>query len=322
LAAFNANEIKQAGTLGPYFTTVELVAWANDGKDRLEKVLRRVNENYFIRFIASTGTSAKILGIDYAGTSLAWADGTILYTLPPDFLKMVSIRITTSAYANAKIERRAYHDPEFQDALRTSNTAQIMRGADFFYDIIGERTLAIAPDPNAALNLEMAYVARTRKLVRYVTGTLSVPDASNAVTGAGTIWSSGTPFDASYLDIIFGNSASATEPTPNITSDYNGVEHARVAAITSDTALTLASNKVGTLAAGTGYILSSVPQAPSEHHPSIADYVAGRMLMKRGSGHAKNFLDVFEANLGAIQTDVAVRGVTDIELPKATRGAV
>ena len=64
MAAFNANEIKQAGTLGPYFTTVELVAWANDGKDRLEKVLRRVNENYFIRFITSTGTSAKILGID------------------------------------------------------------------------------------------------------------------------------------------------------------------------------------------------------------------------------------------------------------------
>ena len=312
LAAFQADEIKQVGTLSPFTTTTELVGWANSGNELLERELRLVNEGWFARTITSATASTKILGIDYAGSSFAFANGSLTYTLPPDFIRVISIRFTTTGRETDRLEYRHYNDPEFQEALRTNDTYQMTRGARFFYSIIGERTLTVAPDPNVTLAVTIDYVSRPRKLVRYSTGTIAVTDATTAVTGVGTAWSSGTPFDPTYADILFGSSGSATLPTPDPTSDYDG-SHARVASVTTDTALVLASNKVGTLSAGTGYIISMIPRIPSVYHGALVDFVTARILMKARSEAHKVFLDQFYSEVTRIREEARIRDATNIE---------
>lgn len=313
LGAYQADAIKQAGTLAPFVTTTELVSWANEANYRLEKELRAVNENYFAKQTTSATASAKILGIDYAGSSFAFSSGTLVYTLPPDFLRLVSIHITTSGYSGSRFERRSYQDPAFQEALRTG--AKLMSGPAFYYDIIGERTLAVVPDPGATLALSLTYISRWRKLTRYSTGTVASPAAATAVTGTSTAWSTGTLFDAAYLDIMFGTSASATLPVPDPSWDYEGDNLARVASITSDTAIVLASNKVSTIAAGTGYILSAVPRIPAEHHNAIANFVWAKILAKAGSQVWKDAMGFYDQHITVIREDVTKRGITDQETP-------
>lgn len=313
LALFQADMIRQAGTVSSFVVTNELVSWVNDGNRRLESVLHATNADYGLRTMNSeTDTTAeRIWGISYTpSTSLRIAVDTITYTLPADFKKMRAIRVVTDDYETVDILPRDVSTRDFQEALRASNTTSFSAGSTMYYDIIGDRTMRIVPAVNAALDIEIQYIARTRPLVRYETGTLAVTDATTAVTGSSTIWSTFSPFDANYLDIMFGTSGSSTVPTVNPTWDYDQINMAKVSSITSDTALVIAANKSGTLASGTGYILSAVPQTPPEYHFAIADYVTAKILLKQGgagAGKAGGFLSSFNAILNDLKANASVR---------------
>jgi hypothetical protein len=85
-------------------------------------------------------------------------------------------------------------------------------------------------------------------------------------------------------------------------------------AILTDLTLTLASNKSGTLAAGTGYYLSSIPQLPEEAHFALVDFVTSRILATLGAmPRADWFMARFKDRIGSIVTSAARRQVADNE---------
>ena len=288
LALYQADAVSQTRTSAYLYAAPELYAWANDANRKLEKRLRAAADDYFVRRLNSADdtTAQKIMGIDYTpATSLALTASTRTVTLPPDFLSLRSIRCVSSGYEDTHFYQMDLTHARFQSMLR--DTAEAAPGEDLYYDIQGERTLYLAQPVSSALDVEIAYVARTKPLVMYSAGTVAVTTGTTAVTGSGTTWSTGTPFDTSYLDIHFGVSAVASVPIAEPHLAYESVTLGRVASVTTDTALVLASNKVGTLSAGTGYLLASIPVLPEEYHQAIADWVTACILQKIGHpGHA------------------------------------
>lgn len=282
LGAFQANAVKQDGTLAPFFTVPELMSWLNDGNRELEKSLRSIYNDWFVRTMnsATDTTAQKIQGIDYTpSVSLRIPASTARITLPPDFTQMRSMRVVTSGFEFMEFQPADVGSNIFQEYIRVPTAYTTPPGGRIYYDIIGDRTLYITPMLNAAVDIEIVYVARPKLLVNYSTGTITVVDAATAVTGLGTVWSSGTPLDPAWLDMMFSvNTFAAIRPD----WDYDGVNLARVSAIGSDTGLTLASAKVGALA-GANYTLSSIPSIPPEHHVGLADYVTAQMFGKAGN---------------------------------------
>ena len=316
LALFQADQITQAGTVGSFVTTTELVAWANQANRYVETALRALREDYFLRtWNSSTDTTAtRIMGIDYTpSTSLRIAADTIRYTLPPDFLSVKYIRAVTAGYEFIKFFPRDISHADMQGMLFWSTDNSATPGRDMYFDIQADRTMLLLPALNATVDIEFSYISRSHPLVRYATGTLAITTATTAATGVGTTWSTLTPFDVNYLDIMFGSSGSATLPTVDPTWDYDQANLARVSTITNDTTLDIAANKIGTLAAGTGYILSSVPVVPNEHHYLLADYVTFRILAKQGSRKAVAYRDLFRDGLTSLQQTSGVRQQLDAE---------
>ena len=319
LALMQANAVKQTGSALPFASDGELYAWANDGNIEVEKILREQMDDYFVRIMnSSTDTTAeKIMGIDYTpSTSLRLAADTARFTLPPDFETLRSMRCVTSSYEYMRFIPLDLSTREFQSQLRRASTDTFSPGIDLLYDIIGERTLLIAPQLNSAIDIEIAYVARTKKLVRYTTGSLAVTTATTTVAGTGTTWSTGTPVDSAYLDIMFATSGNATPPVADPSWNYDGVNLARVASITNDTALVLASNKVGTLAAGAGYALASVPVSPPEFHMMIVDWITWKYLAKAGTSYAADAAAAkasYEKRTDGIRSPITRRQHADVE---------
>lgn len=308
LAAFQANAVKVDGTLTPFFTTPELMAWLNDGNRELEKSIRSICDDWFVRTMnsATDTTAQKIQGIDYTpSTSLPIPASTARVTLPPDFETMRSIRCVTAGYEYMTFEHFDMANRVFNETLRVPSDYTVPPGGRIYYDIIGERTLFITPMLTAKIDIEIIYVARTKRLVNYVTGTVAVTDATAAVVGTGTVWSTGTPFDSAYLEFMGGiNTFAAVDPS----WDYDGAHLSRVASITDNTHLTLASNHVGALVAGSTYILSSVPALPPDHHAALADFVTAQMFAKSGNqAQFDRFQAKYEARKASILNTINVR---------------
>ncbi len=318
LASFQADSIRQAGTLAPFVTSAELLSYANVANLKVELALRSVNQDYFVKVMnSSTDTTAqKLLGVSYTpSTSLRLATSTTRFSLPPDFQSLKSIRVVTSGYEYTTFIPRDLAHRDFRENLKRASTDTVGPGSTLYYDITGARTLWIAPQLSTLLDIEIAYVARTGALISYSTGTVAVTDATTAVTGSSTVWvGSGTQFDTAFLDIMFGTSASATVPTPNPNLSYDDVLLSRVSSITTDTALVLQGNKSGTLAGGTGYLLSSIPQLPTEYHQALVEYVAWQIAAKRPSpAMAAEFKGSFGTWVKNILSTNSARQINDIE---------
>jgi hypothetical protein len=314
LAAYQAAEVRQAGTLGPALPIAVLRSWANDANMEAEKLIRQVREDYFTKVMASTtATATKIRGVDYTpSTSLVMSTTSNRITLPPDFLTLKSIRCITAGYEGTHFEHLDLAHPEFQAQLKSTGTYSGAGG--FFYDIIGDRTLWFVPSLSANLDIEIVYVARTAQLHYYATGTIAVTNATVAVAGTTVAWLVPKNFDDGYLDIVMGASGVATIPTPDPAAVYDGIVRSRVLSIDTDDDLTLASAKSGTLAAGTGYYLSSIPQLPEEAHYGLVDFVTCRILATLGAmPRADWFMARFKDRVGGIVTSAARRQIADNE---------
>lgn len=319
LAQYQAELIKQSGVAGASISAYELDTWANRGNELLERALRNVQDDYFVKRMVSTDTTAQTLeGISYTPTTLALAASTQIFTLPPDFLTLKGIKVITSGYEDTPIEHTDLSTGKFQGMYRSATTETISPGERIYFDIYGARTLLLAQPLQSALDIEILYVAKTKKLVRYSTGTIAVTDATTAVTGVGTVWTY-LPLDDDFLDIHFGGSGVATVPTPEPSYEYDGVNRLRVSSITDATHIVLGRAKVGTLNAGTGYLLASVPQSPDDLHTLIADYVTYRILRKARSTAALEWRNDFYKELATIASPISRRQITDIEVVEGYR---
>ena len=314
LASYNANAIKKAGTLAPHVTAAELTAWADEGNRKLEWKLRETNSSYFEKTLASTSSTAVVYeGVSYTpSTSLPLAASTNTLTLPPDFQEMRTVRVITSGYESTLLTHLDHTSRDFRTLL--NDTTDRGQGTTLFWDIYGGRTFTWVPRISSALDITLHYIARTKRLATFSTGTIAITDATDAVAGTSTAWLPPSRyFDTAYLDIMFGASASATLPTAEPTLVYDGGTLNKVSSITDATNLVLAANKVGTLAAGTGYTLASVPVVPEEYHHIIADYVTMKILAKGGDPGMARALIMWPENVSDLMTTASRRQTVEAE---------
>ena len=259
---------------------------------------------------STSATAQRLMGTSYTpSTSLALAASTSRFSLPPDFETMRSIRCVTAGYEYMEFEMKDLAHRNFQEYLRVPTSYTATPGGRAYYDIIGERTLFIVPQLASAVDIEIIYIARTYPLHRYQgAGTAAVTDAATSVAGVSTVWSSGTPFNPPYVDIVFGIASPSTLTNVDISAIYDGGSRNRVASIESDTALTLAAAKVATVAASANVVVTSVPVLPPEHHAALADFVTAQMFAKSGNqGQFERFTQKYEARKATILNNINIR---------------
>jgi hypothetical protein len=120
--------------------------------------LRKIRADYFLTSRASTDGSVTIYGDSYATSNFAIVAGTKEYTLPADLAEVKLIECITSGYEDVEFIFRDLTDAEFRRArmLTTNQSPRV-----FYADVIGERTLTIAPASDTALDLRIWYVPAT-----------------------------------------------------------------------------------------------------------------------------------------------------------------
>lgn len=138
-----------------FWTNAQLTRYINRAKDRVWNRVKALNDDYFTVTRVSTDGSLTILGETYAATSFQIVAGTRDYTLPPDFSEMKLINVTTSGYEDVRFVYRDLTHPDMRGALEiTDNQVPNI----FYFDIIAERTMRIAPLSDTTLDLRMTYV--------------------------------------------------------------------------------------------------------------------------------------------------------------------
>lgn len=274
-ADFLADTIRASGTVSSLWTTEEKVDLVNEVYELIQPTLRLSRKHYFARRMLSSDSSTTILRQTYAPSSLALVADTRLYTLPPDFVEVIRlsplISTTDTTNQGVRFVHRDVGAPEFQDRDLAGGTGGTQSAGHYLFDVQGDRTLRISPAARAALGVELVYAAQRPPLYRTVTGTVSV--STLTVTGVSTVFSDAA-LQLGDMELILGTSGSATVPTPSLQTSYP-----RVASLDSTTQLTLVGPTPGTYAAGTGFILSAVPQIPVVHHRWMAALTA--VLMHR-----------------------------------------
>lgn len=272
-ADFIADSVRASGTISSLWITEEKVDLINEVYELIQPTLRLARRHYFARRMLSTDASSTILRQTYAPSSLTLVSGTRTYTLPPDFVEVIRlsplISTTDTTNQGVRFTHRDVAAPEFVD--RDLAGSQSGGPGHYLFDIQGDRTLRISPSARAAMDVELVYVAQRPGLYRTQTGTVSV--AALVVTGTSTVFSDAA-LQMGAMELILGTSASATVPTPSLQTTYPAVS-----SLDSSTQLTLVGPTPGTYAAGTGFILSAVPQVPVVHHRWMASLLA--VLMQR-----------------------------------------
>ena len=139
-----------------FWTNAQLNTYINQAKDRVWSRVRSLNDDMFLVERSSTDGSVTILGETYATSSFAIIVGTSTtgwnYTLPPDFAEMRLIEVITSNYETVRFVHADLTSAGMRGAMEvTDNQTPDM----FYFDIVGERTMRIAPKSSTALDLRI-----------------------------------------------------------------------------------------------------------------------------------------------------------------------
>jgi hypothetical protein len=304
-ALFDINAVFQNSTTDPFYKLPPLLAAATDAKNKAEKTLRAAREDFNLLQMQSNDVSFRWCGVDYDPSSLTLVDSTRRYQLPPDLLMLKSMRCTDDSQPVVTFTYRDVSSEEFQNPAGGDTGSE---STLIYYDVVGENTLILSGDPPDGVEVEITYIPRTGPLQIYSTGTVTLTQGSNSVSGGGTSWVASDL--RSNLELI----VSADGTAPKIISSVTGgtwVDPSTpgypVASIDSEGGLTLAGNWLGATAAGRGYILATVPALPEEHHQGLVDYVAYRALRMRRSPAQAGFKQDFAGELAEMRADIQPR---------------
>lgn len=142
-------------TTASFWSAADIDRYINRAKDRVWMEVRKLKKDYFTVTRTSTDGSLTILGETYAATGFQVVASTRDYTLPPDFSEMTLVEVTTSGYETVKFFYRDLAAPEMRAALMiTDNQTPDV----FYFGLIAERTMRIAPMSDTTLNLRLTYV--------------------------------------------------------------------------------------------------------------------------------------------------------------------
>lgn len=311
-ALFDCDLVLRDGTTSPQFTETELVSWASQGKDKVESILRRNDEDFNLIFRSSTDSSFRWDGITYAPSSFQLTTTARSYTLPPDVLLVRRIRAVTSGEEEREFLHKDMSSEEFRDQEQAASTDTTP--GRILWDLVGERTLRIARSPDVVLDIEIAYIPRSRRARLYSTGTVDLTQDSSSVIGTSTLWVD-EELD-SFADLIPAAAAAA----PKIASQTIGgtfvdptAVYPRISTITSDTAITLLGNWLLANRSGVGYIIAPRFPFPEEYDRLVVDWVAYRILKKARSTGQTTFKEAFDEASKELLDDTSKRQTADPE---------
>lgn len=313
-ALLDIDAVLQDSTTVRQYTQIELLTWANEGKDKLEKVLRDAKEDYQVIILQSNDIAFRWSGQTYNPTVLQMTSDTSVYALPPDLVELRSITTITTGQEGILFRYLDSSTDYFKELLTATNAPT----SPIYFDVVGERTLLLANTPDTTIDVEIQYIARSAPMQIYTTGTVSISQNSAAVTGTGTRWI----IDELQHNLELIVSADAT--APKVVSQTAGGTfvdpsrfYYRVDSITADGNLTISAPWLPAAATGRGYMLATVPVIAQEHHHTISKWVAYSALAKVGSSRADKFAASFTADLAEIKSDIAGRQSHDVEYVEA-----
>jgi hypothetical protein len=183
------------------------------------------------------------------------------YQLPEDFHRGESLSITINNLTPTLIPV----DSRYQwDRL---NAVQIKSAYPRYY-FVRENDFGIFPAPNSAFTMNLSYVYMLKDMTAedYTTGTVTVTNDDDDITGSGTTWTSAMV--GRYFQTV-----------------NDGYPY-KIRSFTSTTNLDLATNFAGTGAAGQSYSIFESPGIPVELHELIPYRVMEIYFAQRGASFA------------------------------------
>jgi len=138
-----------------YWADSQLNRILDRSKDRVWNEVKRLKDDWFLRNRTSLDGTLTILTESYAATGFELVAGTREYTLPFDVSEVKLIEVTTSGYETVRFVHRDLASWEMR-GLRELTTNQTPD--TIYFDLVGERTLTIAPAVDTTLDLRLWYV--------------------------------------------------------------------------------------------------------------------------------------------------------------------
>jgi len=154
-----------------FWLDTELIARLDDAQHMVWSRVKALKSDYFDVQRSSTDGSVTILGEAYDCAGFAIAASTTSYTLPPDMDELKLIECLTSGYEAVTFAFADMTSAAFRSLLATVDAQE---PSGFLCDLIGERTLVVAPKANRALDLKLTYTPILGTLSA-TTDTLQVP---------------------------------------------------------------------------------------------------------------------------------------------------
>lgn len=206
------------------------------------------------------------------------------YQLPEDGHKLKEIIASTSTTWHVPLEQVAS-----EHAWRMMNMMNTT-GQPTHYFIKGYDEVGLYPIPSATVTngLELVFSPKHIEMTQddYTTGTVTVTNGSQTITGASTVWTA--KMVGQWFQITDG-------------TDENWY---RISAFGSSTSLTLENYYQGTSGGTKAYRIGQVMDLPEEYLEGPVDYAAYRQFLKRGSMDKANmFKTLFESALEMAQDE-------------------
>lgn len=250
-----------------FWVDKEINYYVNNAYRQLYRVLRMTRADWFQRIMNSTDASLVILGRTFDPSTLKTVSGTGNYTLPPDFVAMKlltdlstsPIRFTACDLTKERM-RTIIND--------TANTGI----SEYYYDIIGLKTLIIRPIPQDARDIQLIYDKNIGHLTEYTTGTiLSLTGTQFTCVGTALLAnvSAGDEF-------MIGTGTTA--PTADGSVDYPVIK-----SVDSDTTFTIDGPWLGpaVAAAAIPFIIAQTPEVPAAYQDGII-HLAVKLAASKG----------------------------------------
>lgn len=209
------------------------------------------------------------------------------YQLPEDGLKPKEVVVNMGNYA------QPLEQVPDETMWRRLNAVTVT-GQPTHYFMKGYDEIGLYPIPSASVSngLELVFSPRHVEMTQddYVTGTVTVTNGSQTITG------SGTTFTAKMVGQWFQ------------TTDGTDENWYKISAFTSATSLSLENVYLGASGGTKAFRIGQVPDLPEEYLEACSDYAMYRHYTRRGSqksrysvGHAGEFKALFEEAILAAQ---------------------
>lgn len=274
-ARFHADAIRTGNVLSAMWSDEEMVDLVNTAADRAYKVMRLCRSMVIAKTMTTTDVSIVFPTETYAPSSLRIVSGTSDYTLPPDFVKVCSMRPVTANFDDIRFRPIDPASKDYIDdrSLPASSLSSVESAtATYHYFVLGSRTMRFIPTPQDTIDIEILYWYRPHRLLTYSLLSVDVTNASAAVAetdaGGNATWLTSGIRTPAELEVGSATLVSLNSRYPSIAS------------IDTETTLTLTTVYGGATVTDSPYIIAMVPILPEEHHSWLAQMTAAIMLSK------------------------------------------